>query len=156
MLELYHFGPVANSLTPLLCLLEKGIPFENRVLNSRLWEHHTPEFQQLSPEGMVPILVHDGRVVRESTVINEYIDSVWPDNPLRPADPWLRAEMRVPGSAWLELGVTPTDAGAEYRQRAVFFPQGLTGRLYWLAMLPFHGLIFSGMVSRIVAEAEEA
>jgi glutathione S-transferase len=95
MLELYHFGPVANSLTPLLCLLEKGVPFENRFLNSRLWEHHTPEFQRLSPEGMVPILVHDGRVVRESTVINEYIDSVLPDKPLRPADPWLRAEMRV-------------------------------------------------------------
>jgi glutathione S-transferase len=95
LLELYHFGPVANSLTPLLCLLEKGVPFENRFLNSRLWEHHSPEFQRLSPDGMVPILVHDGKVVRESTVINEYIDTVFPALPLRPADPWLRAEMRV-------------------------------------------------------------
>lgn len=95
MLALYHFGPVANSLTPLLCLLEKDLPFENRRLNSRLWEHHTPEFQQLSPDGMVPILLHKGRVIRESTVINEYVDSVFPDPPLRPADPWLRAEMRV-------------------------------------------------------------
>ncbi|WP_062529414.1 SDR family oxidoreductase [Demequina rhizosphaerae] len=67
----------------------------------------------------------------------------------------LRAEMRVPGSAWLELGVEPTAEGSEYWQRAVFFPRGLTGRLYWLSMLPFHGLIFSGMVNRIVAEAEE-
>ena len=66
----------------------------------------------------------------------------------------LRAEMRVPGAAWLELGVDPTDDGSVYRQRAVFFPRGLTGRLYWLSMLPFHGLIFSGMVNRIVAEAE--
>ncbi|WP_430869172.1 SDR family oxidoreductase [Demequina aurantiaca] len=66
----------------------------------------------------------------------------------------LRAEMRVPGSAWLELSVDPTDEGSDYRQRAVFFPRGLTGRLYWLSMLPFHGLIFSGMVNRIVAEAE--
>jgi len=95
MLALYHFGPVANSLTPLLCLLEKGIHFENRFLNSRNWEHHDPEFQKLSPEGMVPILLHDGRVVRESTVINEYIDTVFPEPPLRPADPWLCAEMRV-------------------------------------------------------------
>lgn len=95
MLELYHFGPIANSLTPLLCLVEKGVSFESRFLNSRLWEHHTPEFQRLSPEGMVPILSHNGRVVRESTVINEYIDSVFPDSPLRPSDPWLRAEMRV-------------------------------------------------------------
>lgn len=66
----------------------------------------------------------------------------------------LRAEMRVPGAAWLELAVEPTPEGSEYRQRAVFFPRGLTGRLYWLAMLPFHGLVFSGMVNRIVAEAE--
>ena len=66
----------------------------------------------------------------------------------------LRAEMQVPGEAWLELRVEPQPDGAVYRQRAVFFPRGLSGRLYWLAMLPFHGLIFSGMVNRIVAAAE--
>lgn len=95
MLELYHFGPVANSLTPLLCVLEKGLAFENRFLSSRLWEHHAPAFRQLSPEGMVPILAHDGRVVRESTVINEYLEDTFEQAQLRPADPWLRAEMRV-------------------------------------------------------------
>ena len=95
MLALYHFGPVANSLTPLLCLLEKGLPFENRYLNSRKWEHHDPEFQKLSPDGMVPLLLHDSKVVRESTVINEYLEDAFPDPPLRPADHWLRAEMRV-------------------------------------------------------------
>ncbi|MFV0286149.1 MAG: SDR family oxidoreductase [Demequina sp.] len=66
----------------------------------------------------------------------------------------LRAEMRVPGRAWLELAVEPSEEGCTYRQRAVFFPRGLTGRLYWLAMLPFHGLVFAGMVNRIVALAE--
>lgn len=95
MLALYHFGPVANSLTPLLCLLEKDLSFENRFLDSRKWDHHDPDFQKLSPEGMVPILVHNGRVVRESTVINEYIDTVFTGLPLRPQDPWMRAEMRV-------------------------------------------------------------
>lgn len=95
MLELYHFGPVANSLTPLLCLIEKGLTFENRVLDSRKWEHHEPAFRAINPEGMVPVLVHDGRMVRESTVINEYLEDVFREVPLRPADPWLRAEMRV-------------------------------------------------------------
>jgi glutathione S-transferase len=94
-LALYHFGPVANSLTPLLCLLEKGLAFDNRVLDSRKWEHHDPAFRAINPEGMVPVLRHDGRVVRESTVINEYLEDVFPESPLRPADPWLRAEMRV-------------------------------------------------------------
>ena len=87
MLALYHFGPIANSLTPLLCLIEKGIDFDDCFLNSRLWEHHSPEFQAINPQGMVPVLVHDDRVVTESTVINEYLEDVFPDAPLRPADP---------------------------------------------------------------------
>jgi glutathione S-transferase len=95
MLALYHFGPVANSLTPLLCLLEKGLEFENRFLDSRNWEHHDPAFRQYSPECMVPVLLHDDRVLRESTAINEYLDDAFPEVPLRPADPWERAEMRV-------------------------------------------------------------
>lgn len=66
----------------------------------------------------------------------------------------LRAEMRVPGRAWLELGVEPRAGGSRYRQRAVFFPRGLAGRLYWLAILPFHGVIFNGMANRIIVEAE--
>lgn len=95
MLALYHFGPVANSLTPLLCLLEKGAGFENRVLDSRKWEHHDPAFRAVNPEGMVPVLLHDERVVRESTVINEYLEDILPEVRLRPSDPWERAEMRV-------------------------------------------------------------
>ena len=67
----------------------------------------------------------------------------------------LRAEMKLPGRAWLELTVDDSgDGDSLYRQRAVFFPSGLGGRLYWLAILPFHGVIFSGMVNRIVAAAE--
>jgi glutathione S-transferase len=69
MLALYHFGPVANSLTPLLGLLEKGLPFENRFLNSRQWEHHDPAFRQLSPDGMVPVLVRT-----EMRVLTKYVD----------------------------------------------------------------------------------
>ncbi len=67
----------------------------------------------------------------------------------------LRAEMKVPGLAWLDLECEPgADGGARYRQRAVFFPSGLPGRLYWLAVLPFHGFIFRGMANRITAAAE--
>ncbi len=95
-----------------------------------------------------------GRRSRSRIAVGDAVD-VWrvervePERLLR-----LRAEMWTPGSAWLELGVDDDGSGTEYRQRAVFFPRGLLGRLYWLAMLPFHGLIFSGMVNRIVALAE--
>ena len=67
----------------------------------------------------------------------------------------LRAEMKLPGLAWLELSVTPseTGAGSHYKQRAIFFPKGLGGRLYWFSILPFHGLIFNGMAKSITAAA---
>jgi uncharacterized protein YbjT (DUF2867 family) len=65
----------------------------------------------------------------------------------------LRAEMKLPGPAWLELGVTEDGDGSLYRQRAVFFPMGLLGRLYWAAILPFHGIIFNGMANRITQTA---
>jgi uncharacterized protein YbjT (DUF2867 family) len=65
----------------------------------------------------------------------------------------LRAEMRVPGLAWLELRATTEGEGSRYDQRAVFFPKGLAGRLYWFAVLPFHGFIFAGMANRIAAAA---
>ncbi|MEU4801528.1 SDR family oxidoreductase [Actinosynnema sp. NPDC023587] len=67
----------------------------------------------------------------------------------------LRAEMRVPGLAWLELQVADDGhGGSAYRQRAVFVPRGLAGHLYWWAVWPFHGLVFGGMVRNITSEAE--
>lgn len=66
----------------------------------------------------------------------------------------LRAEMLVPGRAWLEMSAKPAEGGGStYTQRAIFFPTGLGGRLYWFAILPFHGVIFNGMANRIVATA---
>ncbi len=66
----------------------------------------------------------------------------------------LRAEMKVPGTAWLEMTAEADPAGGStYRQRAVFFPSGLGGRLYWFAILPFHGVIFSGMANKITQTA---
>jgi uncharacterized protein YbjT (DUF2867 family) len=67
----------------------------------------------------------------------------------------LRAEMRAPGRAWLELSVEPDGDGSLYRQRAIFFPKGLSGKLYWLAVLPFHSLIFPAMSRNITAAAQK-
>jgi uncharacterized protein YbjT (DUF2867 family) len=69
----------------------------------------------------------------------------------------LRAEMRVPGRAWLELSVAPDDTGgATYHQRALFEPHGLAGHLYWKAIAPFHAVIFGGMARNITGAAEQA
>lgn len=65
----------------------------------------------------------------------------------------LRAEMRLPGLAWLELSVTPEDGRTVLHQRAIFHPQGLPGHLYWRAISPFHALIFGRMPRNIAAAA---
>ena len=95
MLELYHYEPGANSLKSLLCLKEKGLDFVSHYINLHEFEQHDPEYVKINPNGQVPALVHDGAVITESTVINEYLEDVFPDPPLRPADPVLRARMRI-------------------------------------------------------------
>lgn len=68
----------------------------------------------------------------------------------------LRAEMKLPGLAWLEFRVEKgDDGGSVLHQRAIFFPTGLGGRLYWLAVTPFHGIVFSGMARSMAKHAEE-
>jgi uncharacterized protein YbjT (DUF2867 family) len=68
----------------------------------------------------------------------------------------LRAEMKLPGEALLEFCVTPDrDGECELEQRALFKPRGLFGILYWYAVLPFHGFVFSGMLTGIINKALE-
>lgn len=95
MLELYHAEPVANSMKPLICLKEKGIDFISHYVNLLRFEQHSPEFVKINPNGQVPVLVHDGAIITESTVINEYLDEVFPQVPLRPDNPVERARMRI-------------------------------------------------------------
>ncbi|MEU9280496.1 SDR family oxidoreductase [Streptomyces sp. NPDC048342] len=66
----------------------------------------------------------------------------------------LRAEMRLPGLAWLEMYVEEEGTGARYRQRALFHPRGLLGQLYWWIVSPFHSIVFGGMARNIVRAAE--
>jgi hypothetical protein len=66
----------------------------------------------------------------------------------------LRAEMRLPGLAWLELSVERHGRLTRYVQRAVFYPRGLAGQLYWWSIKPFHGLIFGAMARNIIRGAE--
>jgi hypothetical protein len=78
----------------------------------------------------------------------------------------LRAEMKLPGRAWLELEVEPLPerpegdagrggAGARIRQTAIFDPLGLAGLAYWYLLYPIHALVFRGMLRGIARAAEE-
>lgn len=67
----------------------------------------------------------------------------------------LRAEMRLPGRAWLELTIsTDAEGRTVFGQRAIFYPRGLGGQAYWWSVAPFHGVIFGSMQRNIAIEAE--
>jgi len=67
----------------------------------------------------------------------------------------LRAEMKVPGRAWLEFRVDPDGDGAVIRQTAIFDPEGLFGLIYWYTLYPAHGPVFNGMLRGIAERAED-
>jgi uncharacterized protein YbjT (DUF2867 family) len=70
----------------------------------------------------------------------------------------LRAEMRLPGLAWLEFHVEHdgSSSRSRLRQKATFAPRGLVGHLYWWGIAAFHGVVFGGMIRNLVRAAEQA
>lgn len=69
----------------------------------------------------------------------------------------LRAEMRLPGLAWLEMRSDRDEQGrTRYRQRALFHPHGLLGHVYWWSVSPFHAVVFGGMARNIAKAALQA
>ncbi|MBV9795145.1 MAG: SDR family oxidoreductase [Actinobacteria bacterium] len=80
------------------------------------------------------------------------VETIQPGELLR-----LRAEMKLPGLAWLELHVGKDDDGqTTYRQRVIFQPRGLAGQAYWRSSALFHGPVFRDMLRNIVTAAERA
>jgi len=67
----------------------------------------------------------------------------------------LLAEMKLPGEAVLEFRIDPNDEGCTLTQTALFRPRGLLGLAYWYAVLPLHGIVFSGMLNGIRRAAEQ-
>jgi uncharacterized protein YbjT (DUF2867 family) len=90
--------------------------------------------------------------LREGDVLDFWrVEAVEPNRLLR-----LRAEMRVPGRAWLQFEITPAAGGAEIRQTAIFDASGLFGLLYWYGLYPLHRVVFAGMLRGIAALAEKS
>ncbi len=78
------------------------------------------------------------------------VEDVQPGRALR-----LRAEMKVPGRAWLKFEAIPeANGGTLLTQTAYFAPKGLFGLLYWYVLYPLHSLIFRGMIDKIAAFSE--
>ena len=94
MLELYHHGSSACAAKVRLALAEKEIAWTSRYVDILRGEQFAPGFLAINPKAVVPVLVHDGAVIPESTIICEYAEETFPGRPLYPASPLLRARVR--------------------------------------------------------------
>ncbi len=94
-LTLYHSSESTCAQKVRIVMAEKRLPWTQIRLNLRKGDQFNPEYLKLNPKAVVPTLIHDDRVVRESTVIVEYLEDVFPDPALRPDDPFDRSRMRL-------------------------------------------------------------
>lgn len=107
MLELWNARASTCSQKVRLVLAEKGLEWVDRQVDFLKREQISDWYLRLNPNGVVPTLVHDGVPLIESSVINEYLDEVFPPCLLVPSDPKERAHMR----AWRQyIDEVPTPA----------------------------------------------
>jgi glutathione S-transferase len=130
MLELYHFPGAICAQKVRIALAEKNIPWGSRVTLNEL---RSPAYLKLNPNGYVPTLVHDGSVITESRIINEYIDAAFPSLPLLPQSPIDRARVglwtkQIDDSLHLNVYVLTFTAGFRERYR-IMSPQQLDSAL---------------------------
>ena len=96
-IKIYHHPVSTCSQKVRLVLAEKGLTYEQHIIDWTIMEHLQDWYLEINPNGVVPTLVHDGQPVVDSSVICEYIDETWPNPPLSPAETLSRARMR----AWM-------------------------------------------------------
>lgn len=94
MIELWHATHSTCSQKVRLCLAEKRLPWQGHLVDLRRFQHLEPDFLALNPAAVVPVLKDGSQVIRESLVINEYLDDAYPEPALRPRSPLERARMR--------------------------------------------------------------
>ena len=119
MLTVYEHNESVCCQKVRIVLSEKQIPHEVVNISFEERQQHTPEFEALNPKGKVPVIVHDGRVITESTIIIEYLDEAFPGPRLMPKDPywharrqlwarWIDDEMHIPHIATLSFNISMT------------------------------------------------
>jgi glutathione S-transferase len=108
MLKLYNAAHSTCSQKVRICLFEKNLSFEDILLDiGKAQEHLQPQYLKLNPNGVVPTLVDSVDVITDSSVICEYLEEKFPDNPLTPENIVQRAKMR----AWMRfIEEVPTSA----------------------------------------------
>ena len=92
---LYHDVPSTNCDRVKIVLAEKGLNWEGIWVRLGKMEQKNPEHLKRNPYGKIPVIDDDGKLLFESCIINEYLDEKYPNPPLQPKDPYLRARGRI-------------------------------------------------------------
>lgn len=95
MLKLYHHGTSVCAVKVRLALAEKKLKWKGHYVDILKGEQFDPDFLKVNPKAVVPVLIHDNKVIRESTVICEYLEEVFQDIPIYPQTPYERALVRI-------------------------------------------------------------
>ena len=94
-----------------------------------------------------------GRKSHSRLHVNDVID-FWRIEELRPAKRLLlRAEMKMPGRAWLQFDIEPLQPDNRLSITAFYDAPSLIARIYWYCFLPFHSIIFNGLIKQIEARS---
>jgi glutathione S-transferase len=94
-IKLYDFASSPNCQRVRVVLAEKRLPYDIVPIDLRKKEQKNPDFLRLNPYGKVPVIVDGDTVLYESCIINEYLDDKYPEPPLMPKDPALKAKIRI-------------------------------------------------------------
>ena len=101
MLTVYEHNESVCCQKVRIVLAEKGIEHQTINISFEKRQQHSPEFESLNPKGKVPVIVHDDRIITESTIIIEYLDDAFPGPQLMPKDPYWRARRRL-WARWID------------------------------------------------------
>lgn len=94
-MKLYNFFRSGTSHRVRIALNLKGLPFEYVAVDLRREQHSAAAFKAVNPQGLVPALEHEGRVLTQSPAILEWLEERYPRPPLLPGDPEARARVRA-------------------------------------------------------------
>jgi glutathione S-transferase len=133
MLTLYDFGNSVCCQKVRITMRAKALDWKAVKVDLFKAEQYQPDYLELNPKGVVPTLVHDGKAIIESTLICEYLDDTFPEPRLTPADPWLKARMRL----WSKMvdeglfeGITEISFSAMFRERMRNMPEEIRERRF--------------------------
>jgi glutathione S-transferase len=110
--HLYSYQACPFARRTRMALLEKGIDFELTEIDIN---NKPANFEQISPYGKVPVLLHEDTRLYESAIINEYLDEYFPEPSLMPSDPALRAQARI----WMDYCNTRFSAASWKHMRSI-------------------------------------